>query len=281
LCGFKLLILLVDSFPNVVNVIMSNNTVLKQRKNYIDASFITFVIYKKAVLALTGFKTCLLLFSRFLEHVDFSPNPINVMCNNFLQQMEIDALEQLISEDVKVQGKNSCVMVSELASWSSESSPELLPESLPEEMMSTNTTLLPGSSLEESALTSMRADRFFLSVEGKTLPLHGGCRWSPCSPQCAWTASSFALSNKTLPLHGGRRWSLPTWPLRAFTASSPGPTKNRPFPWSTEEDTLGRRARTTPLHHRGTSLSWRGRRTTPRKTDGDVAEGPPPCRNSP
>jgi hypothetical protein len=54
------------------------------------------------------------------------------------------------------------------------------------------------------------------------MPLHGGCRWSPCSPQCAWTASSFSLSNKTLPLHGGRRWSPPTWPLRAFTASSPG-----------------------------------------------------------
>jgi hypothetical protein len=116
LCGFKLLILLVDSFPDVVNVITSNNTVLKQRKNYIDASFITVVIYKKAVLALTGFKTCLLLFSRFLELVDFSPNPVNVMCNNFLRQMEIDALEQLISEDVKVQGQISCVMVSELAS---------------------------------------------------------------------------------------------------------------------------------------------------------------------
>jgi hypothetical protein len=27
------------------------------------------------------------------------------MCNNFLQQMEIDALEQLISEDVMVQGQ--------------------------------------------------------------------------------------------------------------------------------------------------------------------------------
>jgi hypothetical protein len=32
LCGFKLLILLVDSFPDVVNVITSNSTVLKQRK---------------------------------------------------------------------------------------------------------------------------------------------------------------------------------------------------------------------------------------------------------
>jgi hypothetical protein len=76
------------------------------------------------------------------------------MCNNFLQQMEIDALEQLISEDVKAQGQILCVMVSELASWSSELSPELLPEllpeSLPEEMRSTSTTLLPGSSLEDT-----------------------------------------------------------------------------------------------------------------------------------
>jgi hypothetical protein len=39
------------------------------------------------------------------------------MCSNFLQQMEIDALEQLISEDVKVQGQivrdvlRTCLMV--------------------------------------------------------------------------------------------------------------------------------------------------------------------------
>jgi hypothetical protein len=39
------------------------------------------------------------------------------MCNNFLQQMEIDALEQLISEDEKVQGQivgdgfRTCLMV--------------------------------------------------------------------------------------------------------------------------------------------------------------------------
>jgi hypothetical protein len=65
------------------------------------------------------------------------------------------------------------MMVSELASWSSESSPELLPESPPEllpessagEMRSTRTTPLPESSMEESALTSMRVDRFFLRVE--------------------------------------------------------------------------------------------------------------------
>jgi hypothetical protein len=87
--------------------------------------------------------------------------------------MEIDALEQLVSEDVKVQGQISCVMVSELASWSSESSPELLPESSPEllpesspeEMTSTSATLLPGLSLEESTLTSMHVDCFFLRVE--------------------------------------------------------------------------------------------------------------------
>jgi hypothetical protein len=66
-------------------------------------------------------------------------------------------------------------MVPELASWSSESLLELLPESSPEEMRFTNTLLL-GSSLEESALTSMRVDRFFLRVEGKIMPLHGGHR---------------------------------------------------------------------------------------------------------
>jgi hypothetical protein len=30
------------------------------------------------------------------------------MCSNFLQQLEIDALEQLISEEVKVQGQIVC-----------------------------------------------------------------------------------------------------------------------------------------------------------------------------
>jgi hypothetical protein len=141
-------------------------------------------------------------------------------------------------------------MGSELASWSSESSPELLPESSPElfpesspeEMRSTSTTLLPGSSLEESVLTSLRVDRFFLCVEEK----------------------------KTLPLHGGRHWSPPTWPLRACTASSPGLTRNQPLPWSAEEDTWGQHAGTAPLRHCETSLSWRGRRTLPRKTDRHV-----------
>jgi hypothetical protein len=72
----------------------------------------------------------------------------------------------------------------------------------------------------------MRVDRFFLRIEEKTLPLHGGRRWSP-----------------------------PTWPLRACTASSPGPTKNRPLPWSAEEDAQGRCAWMAPLRHSGTSLS--------------------------
>jgi hypothetical protein len=134
----------------------------------------------------------------------------------------------------------------------SESSLEMLLESSPEEMRSTSTTLLPRSLLEESALTSMRVDRFFLRVEEKTLPLHGGCRWSP-----------------------------PPWPLRACTASSHGPTKNWPLPWSAEEDTRGRRTGTAPLRHRGTSLSWRGQQTAPWKMDGDVAAGPPSCRTSP
>jgi hypothetical protein len=38
---------------------------------------------------------------------------------------------------------------------------------------------------------------------------------------------------------------------------------------------------TAPLRHRGTSLSWRGQRTAPRKMDGDVAAGPTPCITSP
>jgi hypothetical protein len=98
----------------------------------------------------------------------------------------------------------------------------------------------------------MRVDRFFLHVEGKTLPLHGGRCWSP-----------------------------PTWPLRVCMASSPGPTKNQPLPWSAEEDAQGRCAGKTPLRHRRTSLSWRGRRTSPRKTNGDVAVGPPPSEPPP
>jgi hypothetical protein len=101
-------------------------------------------------------------------------------------------------------------------------------------------------------LTSMHVDRFFLRVEEKTLRLHGGRRWSP-----------------------------PTWPLRACTASSPGLTKNQLLPWSAEKDARGRRAGMAPLLHRRTSLSWWGRRTTPRKTDRDMAAGPPPCRTSP
>jgi hypothetical protein len=100
-------------------------------------------------------------------------------------------------------------MVSELASWSLESSPELLesspellPESSPEEMRSTSTTLLPELSREESALTSMRVDRFVLRVEETTLPLHGGRRWSPPTwPLCACTTSSLGRRRTSL-FHG-------------------------------------------------------------------------------
>jgi hypothetical protein len=113
--------------------------------------------------------------------------------------MEIDALEQLISEDVQVQGQISCVMVSKLASWSSESSLELLPESSLEEMRSTSITLLLGSSLEESTLTSMCVDRFFLRVEEK----------NSASP---WRASlesaNLALAHVRLPPSSRRRTGL-------------------------------------------------------------------------
>jgi hypothetical protein len=47
---------------------------------------------------------------------------------------------------------------------------------------------------------SMRVDRFFLRVE-----------------------------EKTLPLHGGRRWSLPTWPYASVRLPPPGPTKTGLF----------------------------------------------------
>jgi hypothetical protein len=194
----------------------------------------------------------MLLFSRFLELVDFSPNPVNDMCNNLLQQMEIGALEQLISEDVKVQGQISCVMVFELASWSLESSLKLLPGSSPEEMRSTTTTLLPGSSLEESALTSISVDRFFLCVEEK----------NPASPW--WVA----LESANL-AHARVYGFLPR--------ADEEPTSSM----ERRGRRMGRRAGMAPLRHRETSLSWRGWRTAPRKMDREMAVGPPPCRTSP
>jgi hypothetical protein len=83
------------------------------------------------------------------------------MCNNFLQQMEIDALEELISEDVKVKGQISCVMVSELASCSSELSPELLPESSPEEEVYQH---------HSSARVAVGGVRAHLNAHGPLLP---------------------------------------------------------------------------------------------------------------
>jgi hypothetical protein len=81
-------------------------------------------------------------------------------------------------------------------------------------------------------------------------------------------------------LHGGCRLSPPTWPLRACTASSPGPTKNRPLPWSAEEDARGRRAGTAPLRHRGTSLSSRAADSTEEDERGCV-RGVSPLQNLP
>ena len=52
-------------------------------------------------------RTCLLLFSSIshpsIEPVDFRPDIVNVLWSysSFLQQMEIDALEQLISEGIR------------------------------------------------------------------------------------------------------------------------------------------------------------------------------------
>jgi hypothetical protein len=105
-----------------------------------------------------------------------------------------------------------------------------------------------------------------------------GRRWrSPRSHQCSWTASSIALRKKTCLSMVG----VANLALSCVCGFLPGLTKNWPLPWSTEEDARGRRAGTTPLRHRGTSLSWRGRRTAPRKKNGDVAAGPPPCRTPP
>jgi hypothetical protein len=87
-------------------------------------------------------------------------------------------------------------------------------------------------------------DHFFLHVEEK----------NPASPLRA----SLESTNMALAL---------------CTASSPGPTKNQPLPWSAEEDARGRRAGMAPLRHCRTSLSWQGRRTAPRKTNEDVAAG--------
>jgi hypothetical protein len=211
LCGFKLLILLVDSFLDLVNVITSNSTVLKQRKK----------LY-----------WCKLHNSCYLQESCFSSNwfqnlpalPIPWACwfqtksyQCLVQQLPtangnwcIRTIDQWRCEDPRTSlvcdGFRTCLMVFRIvAGVVAGVVAELLPQSSPEEMRSTSTTLLPGSSLEESALTSMLEDRFFLRVEEKTLPLHGGRRWSP-----------------------------PTWPLRACTASSPGPTKNRPLPWRAE-----------------------------------------------
>jgi hypothetical protein len=167
----------------------------------------------------------------------------------------------LTSEGVNVQGQ----IVSELASlsygqWGKKSpeSPalmvfrivtgvvpkslsELFLESLPKEMRPT-TTLLPRLSPHESALNSMRMDRFFPWVEEK----------NPGSPW--WVL----LESVNLAL--ARVYSfLPR--VDEEPTSSMEHRRRR----------TGRRTGMAPLGCRITSLSWLGRRTTPRKMDGDVA----------
>jgi hypothetical protein len=98
----------------------------------------------------------------------------------------------------------------------------LLPESLPEEMRSTSTTLLPGLSLDESALTSMRVDHFFLRVEEKNLA--SPWRASLESALTSMRVDRFFLrvEEKTLPLHGGRRWSPQLGPCARVRLPPPG-----------------------------------------------------------
>jgi hypothetical protein len=73
-----------------------------------------------------------------------------------------------------------------------------------------SSTRLPGSSLEESTLTSMLVDRFFLRVEEK----------NPASP---WWASLESANLALARLYG----------------FLPRLTKNWPLPWSIEKDARG------------------------------------------
>jgi hypothetical protein len=98
----------------------------------------------------------------------------------------------------------------------------------------------------------MRVDRFFLRVEEK----------NPASP---WRASLESTNLALARVYGFLPWA----------DKEPDSSMER------QKDARGRRAGMAPLRHRGSSLSWRGWWTTPRKTNGDVAAGPPPCRTSP
>jgi hypothetical protein len=74
------------------------------------------------------------------------------------------------------------------------------------------------------------------------------------------------LRKKTLPLHGGHRWSPQTWPLRACTASSPGRRRTDLFHGASrkthESGTLGRLLFVTAEPHSlgGGGGQHRGRR---------------------
>jgi hypothetical protein len=120
-------------------------------------------------------------------------------------------------------------------------------------MRSTSTTLLPGSSLEESALArGDEVDRFFLRVEEK-------------NPASRWRAS---LESANLA-------------LACVYGFLPQADEEPAYSMERRGRRMGQRAGMAPLRHRKTSLSWQGRRTAPRKMDGDVATRPHPCRTSP
>ena len=77
--------------------------------------------------------------------------------------------------------------------------------------------------------------------------------------------SSIPNSRKARPLPAWRRRSAPPWGLRACTASSPWPTKNRPLRCGTSLSWRGRWAGPSPPHCRTSLLSRGGRMTAFRR----------------
>jgi hypothetical protein len=152
------------------------------------------------------------------------------------------------------------------------SSPELLPESSPEEMRSTSTILLPGSSLEEYALTSMHVDRFFLHVEGK----------NPASP---WRASPESANLSLAHVYGflpradeeptssmesqGRRMEVARWD--GFSSSPWNLTLLAGAADNTEEDGRGRGHGASSLQNLPLE-SWATPATETRKAEAGVGD---------
>jgi hypothetical protein len=181
------------------------------------------------------------------------------MCNNFIQQMEIDALEQLISEMWTYKYKSR-------AWWF---------QNLPHGLQNRHRSCC--RSRRRSCCWSHRQRRW-----GLPAPLFcpGRRKRSPRSPQCAWTASSFALRKKPCLSMAGVTQVRQLGPCAHVQLPPPGRRRTDLFHGAPRKTHGGRRARTAPLRHCVTSLSWRRWKTTSRKTDGDMAAGPP-CRTSP